>query len=160
MIIQGKAQKFSIQDRVLSMDFGVGVILAIEKIQTDGDDYYVIEHGGRRSKDYFPVKDNKTIRAISSKVLFEKTLQILKKRKVKKNFESKKDRLQYFERRIDKSNVETIAIRASELFPIEDMNVKEKRIVDKLIETLELEASIIYKKTKNESKELISKFLA
>ena len=96
-MIQEKNMNFSIGMKVLSSDFGVGVVSAIEKLQDGGADFYVIEYGKNKSKNYFPVEGNKKIRSVLPKTEFEEALQTLSFSRCVMKFESKKERQVYYE---------------------------------------------------------------
>jgi len=157
MVKENNDSVLSIGAKVLSTDFSIGIISAIEKVGED--DYYVIQYGSARSKNFFPIKGNTKIRAVSSKDEFEELIKVFKgKRKIEK-FESKKAREVYFERQLDRSSLSEIITRVSELNPIADRSVKEKKIIERMIETLEFEASVIFDMSVEESKKYISDFL-
>ena len=151
---------FSIGSKVLSIDFGEGLISAIEKLQADGDDFYVVQYGKANSKNYFPTKNNKKIRQVSSESEFKAILKILQNKRVPMKIDSRKERQAYFDRSLERNNIEKIVIRICELLSIGDLIPREQKIIDRLVETLELENSIIFSISAKESKEAISKLLA
>ena len=159
MIKEINNEEHPIGSKVLSMEFGIGVISSVEKLKENGDDYYVIEYGKKNAKNYFPVDNNKNLRFVSSKKEFERALNVFAKEKSIKKITSKKERQLYFDRPLKKSDIKLIATRLLELTSVLDLTPREKKICDRLIETLELEASIIFKMKLNESKEFISTFL-
>ncbi|MDA9189557.1 hypothetical protein N9O57_01105 [bacterium] len=156
-----KNENFPVGAKVLSADFGQGVISAIEKIQSGGDDFYVVEYGkNKKSKNYFPTKGNKNIRQVSSKIEFEKSLELLVSSKSSVKMDSKKERQIYFDRPLEKNTIESIVIRIGELVSVSPLVPREQKILDRLTETLELENSIISDVTAEESKAFISGLLA
>ncbi|MBT5095938.1 MAG: hypothetical protein HOM21_16920, partial [Halobacteriovoraceae bacterium] len=71
-----------------------------------------------------------------------------------------KERLAYFDRPLDKSNIESIVVRINEFHTVGgDLNPKEQKTLDRLIDTLRLECLIIFEFTQKASKEYISGFL-
>ena len=160
MIQENGSKRFSIGMKVLSIDFGIGIVTAIEKLQEDGIDFYVIEYGKNKSKNYFPVDGNNKVRSVSSKTEFEEALQTLSFSRCVMKFESKKERQIYFNREIEQNELKLIINRLAELISMSDLTPKEQKIVDLLIGTLELEASIILKISKEKSNKFISKFVA
>ena len=159
MNIKNRDTMFPVGAKVLSTDFGLGKISSVETLQTDGNDYYVIHCENNNSKIYFPTKDNKNIRQVSSKHEFEETLQILKSTRCLKKIDLKKERQIYFDRPLEKNSINNIVIRICELISTGDLIPREQKILDRLVETLELENSIIFELTLKESKEFILKFL-
>ena len=158
-MIQENNKIFSIGIKVLSSDFGVGVVSAIEKLEDDGADFYVIEYGKNKSKNYFPVEGNKKIRSVLSKTEFEEVLQTLRFSRCVMKFESKKERQMYFDREVNQSELKVILVRLAELISIRERTPREQKIIDRMNKTLEMEASIIFKINKEKSNELISKFI-
>lgn len=159
MTEENTSVRLTVGTKVLSTDFGVGELLDIEKLQDDGDDYYVIQYGTKKGKNYFPIERNTKIRTVSSKEVFEKLLSTIKKKRAKHVFESKKDRILYFDRQLNKSNLEDIVTRATELIHIDERTPREQKIIDSYTLTLENEAAIIFSIDEAESKKYISGFL-
>jgi RNA polymerase-interacting CarD/CdnL/TRCF family regulator len=151
--------RLTVGTKVLSTDFGVGELLDIEKLQDDGDDYYVIQYGTKPGKNYFPIKRNTKIRTVASKDVFEELLSTIKKKRKKHVFDSKKDRILYFDRTLNKSNLQDIVTRATELIQIDELTPREQKIIDSYTLTLENEAAIIFSIDEAESKKYISGFL-
>lgn len=156
MIQENGSKRFSIGTKVLSTDFGIGIVTAIEKLKNDGNDFYVIEYGKNKSKNYFPVEGNKKIRSVLLKTEFEEVLQTLSFSRCVMKFKSKKERQMFFDREFNQSELQSIVARLSELISIRDRTPREQKIIDRMIETLEVEASVIFKISKYKSKEFIS----
>jgi len=152
-------EKVPIGSKVLSKSFGIGIISAIKKLQENGIEYYVIQCENKKLTNYYPVIDNKKIRAISSKKDFKNALAKLKKNKRSITFESKKDRQLYFDQIVDNSQLNLIIKRISNLNTIKKQTPREQKILSHMIETLEIEASTLFEMDKKESKEFILKFI-
>ncbi len=148
-----------IGSKVLSMKFGIGVISSIKRLQENGDNYYVVEYGKKNVKNYFPVDNNKSLRFVSSRKEFEGAFEVFEGKRESKKFSSIKERHVYFNRPFEKDNIKSIANRLLDLICTLDLTPKEQRICDKLVETVEIEASIIFKMTLSESKEFVSRIL-
>ncbi len=144
-------------EKVLSMDFGVGVITAIERIDAREEDYYVIEYGKKNVKNYFPIKNNKKIRFVSSKELLEQSLKSFRERSDLRKFSSSKERQSHFDSAFG-LKIEQITTRIFELSSVDKRSLKEQNVIDKLLETLELECSIVFKMNASDSKEFVAKF--
>lgn len=141
---------------VLSADFGIGKISSIEKLQADGDDFYVVEYGNVRSKNYFPTKGNTKIRTVSSKKDFEASLKVLKTKVSPQKFDSRKERQDYFERNLNKSTLNEIVVRITELIFMTDITPREKKVIVSMLSTLESEASIVLSMSAEESAKYIA----
>jgi RNA polymerase-interacting CarD/CdnL/TRCF family regulator len=152
-------KRLSIGMQVLSTYFGVGTITGIEKLYVEGVDFYVIEYGKNKSKNYFRVDGNKKVRPLSSESEFEDALQTLRFSRSTKKFESKKDRQIYINKEIEQDNLKLIIDRLAELISIQDLSPREQKFVEVLTETIAIEASIILNINKDRSYKFISKFV-
>jgi RNA polymerase-interacting CarD/CdnL/TRCF family regulator len=147
-----------IGEKILSIDFGIGTISAIEKLQEDGDDFYVIGYGKENVKNYSPIKGNKKTRFPSAENDFLANIKKLKAKTEPLKFKSKKERQSYFNVALQMCEVDKIVSKILEIDSITDLIVVEKDKLNKLVKTLELEASLIYNLTAPKSQELISKY--
>ena len=144
---------------ILSIVFGVGIISGVEKIQEDGDDYFVVEFGDQKTKNYLPIKENKKSRFLNTEEDFLKNLNELKTKSTSKKFQNKKERQSYFSSALADSNLSQMVNKILEIQSIKDLVPNEKEKLNKLLTTLEAEASAIYKMNSDDSKKFISEFL-
>jgi RNA polymerase-interacting CarD/CdnL/TRCF family regulator len=154
-----KENESPIGKKILSIAYGVGTISGIEKMQEGGDDFFVVEYGGKNIKNYLPVKENKKSRFLSNETEFSSTLNKLKTETIVKEFPSKKDRHNYFGAVLGDCTLNQIFIKIQEVRSLNDLVPNEKDKLGKLINVLEEEACAIYKMTTEESKDFISGFL-
>jgi RNA polymerase-interacting CarD/CdnL/TRCF family regulator len=151
--------KSPIGKKIISTDFGIGSIVGVEQLQQDGDDYYVIEYGKKNVKSYFPISGNKKIRFLSTQDDFMKEVKKLKTETVVKEIPSKKDRHAYFNSVLQDSNLDQVVNKILEISSLDDLIPGEKDKFNKLVKTLEDEASVIYELTSPKSQEFIADFL-
>ena len=150
--------KHNIGKNVISLDFGLGTISSVEKLSDDkNEEYYVIEHGNKNSRNLYPVNGNKNIRFLSSEQDFSNLLTKLKEKKdTLPLFESKKDRLEYFKATLlQAQNINKIIQGVAELSNLADLSPLEQKIYDKLINSIALEASLVLNIKKHESRDYI-----
>ena len=147
--------------QVISLDFGLGVISSIETINSNSKEkYYVVECESKKLKNFFPVKENKSLRFITSGREILKIFHSLKKiTTFCKMFESKKERLEYFKSSLQLNDLELLVKRIIELSNIEDLSPIEKKILDKLIKSLELEVFIVLNLKRDDSNDNILNFV-
>jgi RNA polymerase-interacting CarD/CdnL/TRCF family regulator len=145
--------------KVISTDFGIGNIVGVEKLQEGGDDYYVIEYGSKNVKSYFPISGNKKIRFLTTQDEFMKEVKKLKSEKTVLEIQSKKDRHAYFNSVLHDSNLDQVVTKILEISSLSDLIPGEKDKFNKLVNTLELEAAIIYELTSPKSQEFIADYL-
>lgn len=157
MITEDK--KHPIGEKILSFDFGVGIISGIEKLQKDGDDFYIIEYGKKNEKNYFPKNKNTKIRFLSAEADFLESIQKLKTKKIKKIFSSRKERQSYFSVALRNCALDQVVEKILEIKSISDLLPNESDKLTRLINTLELEASIIYNFDLSMAQEFISNYL-
>ena len=153
------ATESPIGKKILSILFGVGTISAIEKLQDDGEEFYVIEYGEKNVKNFSPMDEKKKIRFVAPEDVFLQNLKKIKDSKIDKEFPSKKDRITYFNVVLRDSGLEQIITKVIEVSSIKDLAVNEKEKLKKLLKSLEQEASIIYGLTSPKSKDFVAKFL-
>jgi len=144
---------------ILSIDMGVGTITDIEKIREDGDYFYVIDYGKTNTKYYSAIDENKKTRFVTTKDAFDSCLKDLKTKKEKATFASKKERQDYFKSIFSSCSLDMIVSKVLQISSIKDLVPNEKEILKKLINNLELEASLIYKLNSTESSHFIAKYL-
>ncbi len=140
---------------VLSLSFGIGMISAVEKLREDDTDFFVVECGDEKVKNYFPVGDNKSFRFVSSKEDFEVILNVLREQKCIESFGTKKERLGYFKGCLQEQDAFSIAKNIVELNSLSDLGTVETKMLERLTDSLILEASIVLGIEKSESKDFI-----
>ena len=74
-------------------------------------------------------------------------------------FESKKERLEYFKSSLQLNDLELLVKRIIELSNIEDLSPIEKKILDKLIKSLELEVFIVLNLKRDDPNDNILNFV-
>ena len=154
-----KTSEQIIGTKILSINSGVGVISGIEAILEGGEDYYVIKYGNKDVKNYFPVNQNKKIRFIAPLDEFDKEIQKLKTKETVKTFQNRDERKGYFKSVLQDGHLNQIIDRVLEIKSIDDLAVDEKEKYNKLIKTLESEASIVFDLGPSKSQKLISDLL-
>lgn len=148
-----------IGSKILSILFGIGTISGIEKLQEDGEEFFVVEYGEKNVKNYSPMGEKKKIRFVSTEDSFTKSLERLKEKTEEKKFPAKKDRITYFNTILRDCSLDEIVDKVKEVNSISDLAVNEKEKLKKLMKTIEQEASIIYELTSPKSKDFVSKYI-
>lgn len=144
---------------VLSSAFGVGTIVGTEELSIDEKTFLVIESEGQRVKHYVPLEDENTYRLISSEEEIKKILKSLKRALKLVDFESKKDRINYFRETSKVQDIDMLAKLLRELNGISDCGTIEKQIFSKIRDTIALEYSLALKIELNKAQELVDKAL-
>lgn len=145
---------------VLSTDFGQGEVVGIREKFDGVEDYYVVECGNTRMKNYIPVKNVKNFRYLSTRSEVEAAIHLLDdKAQPEKDFPSKKERLIYFKEAFKVHEINSIVKAVNELHSIDDLGTTEVKLLDKLIDTLVLEVSLVFKIDQAEARSLILKRL-
>ncbi|MFT6631290.1 MAG: RNA polymerase-interacting CarD/CdnL/TRCF family regulator [Bacteriovoracaceae bacterium] len=145
--------------QILSIAFGVGTIQGIEKLDANGDDFYVVEFANTKTKNYFPINENRKMRFLSTKDYFMENLEKLKAKAESKKFQNKKERQQYFASCLSSCDLGQVVNLIHEISSIDDLITFEKEKFQKLVKVLELEASALYEMGPIKSKEFISDIL-
>jgi len=139
---------------VLSSSFGAGKIVEITKMSGDRH-FLVIESIGNNVKNFVPMEDNLTYRYISSKDDLESLLGKLSKKVSSEEFDSKKDRVNYFKQEAKVQDLESVAQLLKELHGLEDRNTAEEQIFNKLIDSLALEYSLVMGQNVDSAREVV-----
>jgi RNA polymerase-interacting CarD/CdnL/TRCF family regulator len=149
--------KNNIGKQIISLDFGVGVISSVETLNENGEEkYYVINHGSSKTKNLYPVKGSKGMRFLLSKKDLLDLLSLPKWREnILKLFDSKKERIDYLKSALSARSCEEIIKRILELSSLEDLSPVEKKIFDKLVDNLALEAVWVLNIQKHESRNYV-----
>lgn len=148
-----------IGETVFSIEFGIGLIVEIGKIQAGGDDFLIVESGEDKARSYFPIAGKQKFRFVSEKNDFEMAVEVLKSKKKSMNFDSKKERINFFKESAKKYELVEIVSLLSQMNLTEDLGPMEKKLMDKFIETISEEVSILENKTVEDSREYIEKIL-
>ena len=151
----------NIGKQVISLDFGVGIISSIETLDSNNnEEYYVVESSSNKLKIFFPIENNRDLRFVTSRVNLLKIFESLKEiPNMCKMFESKKERLEYFKSSLKLNNLKLITKRIIELSNIDDLSTIERKILDKLIKSLELEVFIVLNFKSNYPKDNILNYI-
>ena len=140
---------------VLSSKFGIGTIVGVDDLGMSDKQFFVIESHQNRVKNFLPVDDDAHYRLVSSQEKFKEVFDDLKQSSQLPDFQSKQERINFFKDESKKQEIDLIASLVKMLRDIEDKGSIEIQIFDRLIESLSMEYSIIYKTELEESKTLI-----
>ena len=141
---------------VLSPDFGAGIIIAVEELDSSSHQmFFVVEHESEKAKSYLPVDGKGNYRFLSAPTDLENLLAGLYHKDLKQQFESKKDRINYFRKKSKIHNASEIVDLISELSSLSDRGTIENQIYSKFIDSLALEYSIVIGKSIDDSKAII-----
>ncbi len=142
---------------VLSSNFGIGRIVDINIM---GDkEFLVIESEQNSVKNFVPRSDEESYRFLSEEATMDSIINDLKTKNDIREFESKKDRINFYR---DQSNVQDITVISGllcELNHLEDRSSTEEKIFSKLIDTIALEYSYVYKEEIEKSTDIITGIL-
>jgi RNA polymerase-interacting CarD/CdnL/TRCF family regulator len=145
--------------QILSIAFGVGTIQGIEKLEENGADFYVVEFANTKTKNYFPINENKKMRFLSTKDDFMSNLKKLNSNAETKKFTNKKERQQYFATCLSSCDLGKVVNLIQEINSIDDLITFEKEKFQKLVKVLELEASALYELGPIKGKQFVAEYL-
>ena len=139
-----KNSKFdeNIGKKVISASFGEGVISEITEM--NNEPFYIVLNQSNNMRHYVPINDSSAYRYISDEKNFVSILEsALIKSSYKVEFESKKDRINYYKDQSKIQNLESICQNIKTLHLTEDRGSLEEQIYQRLIENLSLEYQLI-----------------
>lgn len=139
---------------ILSSAFGVGKIVSIDKMGQDRD-FFVIECIGNNVRTFVPIHDDNSYRFVCSQNDIEKYLNQMQKQVKPLEFDSKKERINYFKDQSKIQDTEKMSFLINQLSCLSDRGSTEDTVMNKLIDSFSLEYSLIINKTHEECKELV-----
>ena len=143
-----------IGELILSSNFGHGTIIGIEQMG-QGRDFFVVDCSGNNVKTFVPVDDHDSYRFLSDQKGLETALGTLAETPGEIEFESKKERINYFKDQSKVQDTNSIATLISQMGHIDDRGSTEDQVMNKLVESLALEYSLIVNKSPEECKKLV-----
>ena len=128
---------------VISSSFGIGRVVSIDEEGYGDQPFMIIESQKHKASHMVPLKDKKKYRTVASASVFKKMLNRLGTDSGEKDFESKKERIDYFKKNSRIQELNSVANLLVELNAIKDRGATEIQIYQKLIDNLAMECSII-----------------
>lgn len=127
--------------RVLSPKFGVGIIESVESM--GGRDFLVAFSQEQNTKNFLPIDNQTEYRFLSTEDEVQSCIEGLKPHADLIDFASKQERINYFKSESKIQNLEKISFLLCELAGIDDRGTVEEASLNKLIDTLSLEVSLV-----------------
>ncbi len=149
--------KLEIGQEVVSINFGVGVITEIKDMS--GSEFYIIESTQGRSTTMIPTVKKDAFRLLSSPKEIEQTLDKISQESELLEFDSKKDRINFFKSNIQKQDTETFVENIQQLLQISDKGSAESKYLEMLLENLSIEIGAVFNEDINQAKERINSCL-
>lgn len=151
--------RLNIHDRVISAQFGLGIIIAIEPVNGSLGDYYIIQSEVKNIKTFIPVEGNDQFRKLSSAATLHQFLDNMNMQfdASAKAYSNKRERIEYFKGRSRKQDIQNIFNTLIELRSIKDKGSVEKKIMDSLVETLVLEVQTVMQLGNDEASAMVNK---
>ncbi|MFG1499727.1 CarD family transcriptional regulator [Halobacteriovorax sp. XZX-3] len=149
--------KLEIGQEVVSINFGVGVITEIKDMS--GSEFYIIESSQGRSTTMIPTVKKDAFRPLSSPTELEETLDKLSQDREIRQFDSKKDRINFFKSNIQKQDIETFIDNIQQLLQITDKGSAESKYLEMLLENLTVEVGAVFNEDINQAKERVNSCL-
>ena len=148
----------NIGKKVISASFGEGIIAEITEMS--GEAFYIVLNQSNNMRHYVPINDSNAYRYISSEDEFINVLETaLIQKSYQLDFESKKDRINYYKEQSKIQKLESICQNIKTLHLTEDRGSLEEQIYQRLIENLALEYMLIKEIKVNEANEFIESMI-
>lgn len=139
---------------VLSTNFGVGKVVGLDTV--GGGEYLVVESVDNNVKNFLPVAGEDNFRLLMEENDLNQKLDTIGEKTSPLEFESKKDRINYFKNSSKTQKIDVIIELINQLILVDDRGTLENQILDKLAETVALEHSITKNLDLEKSKEYIN----
>ncbi len=139
--------------KVISSEFGVGTVVSLDDM--GGRAFLVIEGETNRAKTFVPAESEDSYRVLSSTEELNNYLALLGKDQDSMEFDSKKDRINFFKIESKIQDLDKICELLIELNSLGDRGQTEDQVFQKLLDTFALEHSIVTGTDVDQSKETI-----
>lgn len=140
---------------VISASFGEGIISEITEMNDEL--FFIVLNQTNNMRHYVPISDSRAYRYLSSEDTFSQTIdEHLSNASYDLNFDSKKDRINYYKEQAKDQRLEVICKNIKSLHETEDKGSLEEQIYQRLIENLCLELSLIKEISVEDAKKEIS----
>jgi len=128
--------------KVISASFGEGIISEITEM--NNEPFYIVLNQSNNMRHYVPINDSSAYRYISNEDQFLETInQSLIKNDYPLEFDSKKDRINYYKEQSKIQDLTSICKNIKTLHLVEDRGSLEDQIYQRLMENVGLEYSLI-----------------
>lgn len=144
---------------VLSSNFGVGTVMGIDDMGIEGKEFLVIECIGKNVKNFIPVGDTNNYRFAVTAEKFDLVTEELKQTIDVPDFDSKKDRINHYKNEAGIQDLDNIVKVIKELRELDSRSSVEEQIYARLIESVALEHSVVFKSPIEESTSLINSII-
>ena len=140
---------------VISASFGEGIISEITEMNNEF--FFIVLNQTNNMRHYVPISDSRAYRYLSNEETFSQTIdEHLSNGSYELDFDSKKDRINYYKEQAKDQRLEVICKNIKSLHETDDKGSLEEQIYLRLIENLCLELSLIKEISVEEAKEEIS----
>ncbi len=157
-MVDRKDHKESIGKDVISVDFGLGTITSIQKLDDILDDFFVVECMQSNLKNFIPTRDKAGFRYVSTKDDLNNSLESLSNEYCL-YFTTKKDRINFFKTSLSCENFDDLIQIISEMSRLDDLSQVEKKIFSKILDSILLEISYVMEYGVEDSKHFLESHL-
>lgn len=140
---------------IISSTFGVGRVVGVEKIGSDDRYFLVVESVDQKLKNFIPMDDTKSFRTLLSKEELAKVVEDLSSEYEALDYDSKKDRINYFKESSLFQDMENIVKLVKELNQLTDRGSVEDQIFKRLTSSLAAEYALINEVSEEAANEII-----
>ena len=144
---------------VISSNFGIGKIENVERVGDGSQLFLVVESIDHKLRNFIPIEDKTAYRFLADKNELDKTIENLKGDGPNKDFNSKKERINYFKDMCSMQDLDTISKLIKHLNNLSDRGSSEDQILNRLVENLALEHSVVNNVEIETSREFLSEVL-
>lgn len=144
---------------VLSSNFGVGTVVSLEEMGGDGKRFLVIESLNNSVKNFIPIEETNYYRFAVSENEFDSIAKNFEGETEVPDFDSKKDRINHYKSASGIQDLDHIVKVLCELRAIDSRSSVEEQIYNRLIETVALEHSVVFKTPIDESTKYVQQLM-
>lgn len=157
-MVNKKDHNESIGKDVISVDFGLGTITSVQKLDDILDDFFVVECMQSNLKNFIPTRDQTGFRFISSKDDLNQILESFDTNSCP-YFNSRKDRIDFFKSSLSIESFDQLVQIVSDMSQLKDLSTTEKRILKKVVDSILLEISYVMDYKIEDSKQFLENHL-
>ncbi|MDD0853505.1 CarD family transcriptional regulator [Halobacteriovorax sp. GB3] len=149
------SSQLKVNDTVVSSKFGIGIIVEFEYIEGFGGECLSIQVHNKNAKVLIPNRESHKLRKVATPNELHDSIKRLSSNITVRDFESKKDRINFFKEHSEDQSLNESIDMIKELNTLDDRGSAESKILQTLIDSLANEMVFVLESEFDHAKETI-----
>ena len=141
---------------IISPSMGVGKVVRVLSMYDGVDDFIEVRFYEKKNTCYFPVKNKKHYRLLSSEEVIKDMVNLYNKNNLSVEYDSQKDKIQDFKKILGSNNLSQMVTKYSSIKSTEEDHPQIKLMQEKFYKTFITEITHVLKITKKEAEGLLN----